>query len=116
MAKAGFFSILGRIKGVQGCILVDAAGKIIANDFKAPEGVSKMVASCGQAFASVGGKRFKYASFSRQNNNDILIFPVGKYYLGVVTQSDTLSFHTAEAVMEILNVLAAGNRIDREAP
>lgn len=108
MSMAEVLSNVKRINGVAGYILLDSKGKIITRntDLQTPEQISKMVYSCGRNLFSVGKKYFKYASFSRKNNKDILIFPVGNYYLGVVKQAGIGNYETASAVMEFLNVLA----------
>jgi len=108
MSIAEVLSHVKRIEGVDGYILLDGQGKVIAcnDDMKAPETFSKMVYACGRSLSSVGKKYFKYASFSRAHNQDILIFPVGNYYLGVVKQAGIRNFKTARAVREFLNVLA----------
>lgn len=108
MSLAEVISHVKRIDGVGGYILLDSKGKIIAHDedMKAPGKLSKMVYSCGRRLSSVGKKYLKYASFSRAKNRDILIFPVGNYYLGVVKETGIVDFEAAGAVMEFLNVLA----------
>ncbi len=109
MSMAEVLSHVRRINGVGGYILLDKSGNIITHsaEMKAPQKLSKMVYSCGKSLSSIGNKYFKYGSFSRKQNRDILIFPVGnyKYYLGVVKQADSRTFETAVAVMAFLNVL-----------
>ncbi|MCG8687858.1 MAG: hypothetical protein MI892_23475 [Desulfobacterales bacterium] len=95
--------------------MVDSQGRVITHDLRAPEDLSAMVASCGNAFVSIGSKRFKYASFSRRNNKNVLIFPVGKFFLGVIKEDGVRDFEAAEAVIKLLNKLADMKRSNREA-
>lgn len=106
MVKA--FSDLKRVKGVQAYILLDAKGNVLlCNDgMKEPEKFSRLIYFCGRKLSILGKKHFKYMSFSRRSKNDILIFPVGNYYLGVIKQASSRIFETASAVMEFLNILA----------
>ncbi|WDP92977.1 MAG: roadblock/LC7 domain-containing protein [Desulfobacter sp.] len=107
MRMAEVLSNVKRINGVDGYILLDGKGNILAHndDMKAPEKLSRMVYFCGRKLSVIGKKYFKYASFSRQNNRNVLIFPVGNYYLGVIKQTGIRNFRAASAVMEFLDVL-----------
>jgi len=108
MSIAEALSHVKRIDGVGAYILLDGQGQIITcnDDMKAPEALSKMVYTCGRSLSLVGKSYFNYASFSRAHNPDILIFPVGNYYLGVVKDTGNRDFKTAQTVTEFLNVLA----------
>ncbi len=108
MSIAEALSHVKRIDGVCGYILIDGQGEVIAcsDEMKSPENLSKMVYSCGRSLSAVGKNYFKYASFSRACSQDILIFPVRNYYLGVVKQTGIKGIETAESVVKFLNVLA----------
>ncbi|MBI9090246.1 MAG: hypothetical protein JEZ12_13600 [Desulfobacterium sp.] len=67
------------------------------------ENVAGVVWSCGQRLSVLGKKNFKYVVFLRKDKNNFLIFPVGKYYLGVVEQKGFVTVEVADAVMEFLN-------------
>ena len=116
MRLAEVLSHVKRIKGVEEFIVLDGKGNPLAynSDMGAPEKLSKMVFFCGRKLSKIGRQYFKFASFSRQNNRDVLIFPVGGYYLGVIKQSVAGNFETATAVMEFLNVIVGKSK--REAP
>ncbi len=107
MRIAEVLSHVKRINGVAGYILLNRQGSILAysENMQRPEKLSKMVYFCGKKIATLGRKYFKYVSFSRKNNSNILIFPVGNYFLGVVKQKGIKNFTTASAVMEFLNIL-----------
>lgn len=107
MRMAEVFSNVKRINGVDGYILLDGKGNILAHndEMTSPENISRMVYFCGRKLSLIGKKYFKYASFSRQNKRNVLIFPVGNYYLGIIKKTGIGNFKTASAVMEFLEVL-----------
>ncbi len=97
------FSDIGRIKGVDQYVLVDNRGNIMIHDMTEFETVAEVVWSCGRSLSVLGKNKFKYAAFLRKNKNDFLIFPVGKYYLGVVERKGFVTDEVADAVMDFLN-------------
>ncbi len=105
MAKA--LSHVTRIYGVAGYIFIDRQGNILAHSegLQHSEKLSKMVYFCGRKIAAIGRKYFKYVSFSRKNDSDILIFPIGNYYLGVIKKKGIKNFTTASTVMDFLSTL-----------
>ncbi len=104
-----YFSTIGRIKGVHGYIVVDGKGNIMAHDMEVPGKLAKMVSSCGHGLLALGNRNFKYVSFSRKSKKNILIFPAGNSFLGVVKQSHVTDSETAEAVIKFLSVVEGKN-------
>ncbi len=105
MGVERLFSIIGRIKGVHGYIVVDGKGNLMAHDMEAPGKIVKAVSSCGNRLRALGHRNFKYVSLSRRSKKNILIFPVGNFFLGVEKQSHVSDFEASEAVMEFINVV-----------
>ena len=103
MALMDWCSDIGRIKGVDQYVLVDNRGNIMIHDMTEFENVAEVVWSCGRSLSVLGKKKFKYAVFLRKNKNDFLIFPVGRYYLGVVERKGCVTAEVADAVMDFLN-------------
>ena len=103
MVLMDWFSDIGRIKGVDQYVLVDGRANIMIHDMTEFETVAKVVWSCGRNLSVLGKNKFKYAVFLRKNKNDFLIFPVGKYYLGVVERKGCVTAEVADAVMDFLN-------------
>ena len=97
-------STIGRVKGVDRYVLVDDRGNILAHDMdgEGPAIPSKLIYLWGQSLSALGGKNFKCASLLRTNNRDVLMFPVGNYYLGVVKQAEMDNAQLAESVIEFL--------------
>lgn len=99
------FPIVGRLKGVEEFVWVDRHGRILAHDTRAPEQLSKLVVACSRSLVALGRDKLKYACFSRACRNNVLIFPVGNYYLGVVKQKRIKNSEAASAVLEFLRAL-----------
>ena len=103
MTSLKTFKQIARLSGVDQYILVDRQGKIAAHDIKNPERAARMVLTCGQNSSIIGKTRFKQIMFSRQNQKNIFIFPVGKYYLGVVKQKQIDNITLADNVGNFLD-------------
>jgi len=96
------FIKISQIAGVDQYILVDQKGNIAAHDIKYPEKIAGMILSCGQNSFAIGKTQFKYIVFSRKNQKNFFIFPVGNYYLGVVKQKSVNNFVLADNIIEFL--------------
>ena len=95
-------STIGRIRGIDNYLLVDCQGNVLTHDMETPETLSKLLHLWGQRLSTLGGKSFKFASLSRMNNRDILMFPVGNCFLGVVKKTNMDNGQLAGSVMGIL--------------
>jgi hypothetical protein len=93
---------ISKIEGVDEYIFMDNRGNIAAHDIKDSQKVSGMVFSCGQNICAIGRDKFKYAIFSRKNKQDIIIFPVGNYFLGVVKQKKTEPLVLVDIILKFL--------------
>ncbi len=99
------FIQISKIAGVDQYILVDQKGNIAAHDIKNSERVARMILSCGQNSFAIGKTLLKYVVFSRQNQKNIFIFPVGNYYLGVVKQTNIDNFVLVNNIIKFLKNL-----------
>ncbi len=105
MGLEQLFSIVGQIRGVHGYIFVDSKGNIMGDNMGAPENIAKMIYSCGCELLALGNKQFRYVSFSRESEKNILIFSVGNSFLGVMKQAGINDSKVAETVMALLAVV-----------
>ncbi len=99
------FLQISMIRGVDQYIFLDNGGNIAAHEIKDPQKACEMVFACGQNIRAVGKNSFKYALFSRKNKKDIIIFPVGNYFLGVVKKKDTDTFVLVDTILKFLHAL-----------
>ncbi len=103
MVFPGKFLQISKIKGVAQYIFLDNTGNVAAHDIKDPKRASEMVFSSGQNIQAIGRNNFKYAVFSRKNQNSIIIFPIGNYFLGVVKQKDTDILALVDIILKFLH-------------
>ena len=96
---------IANLRGVDQYILVHQNGKIADHNLPDPETIAGMIVSCGNTSYAIGKTRFQYLVFPRKSQRDIFIFPVGKYYLGVIKQKETDRFVLANNVINYLTNL-----------
>lgn len=96
---------VGQIDGVKAYILVNEDGKIIFQNIEAPEQMAKMISVCLKNGLAVAKNRLKYLYFSRKTKNDIYIFPVGRFGLGVVKHQEMGDIVFAQKIIQFLNDL-----------
>ena len=105
MATLKDFMKISKLPGVDQYILVDRKTKVVAHDIKDPQKIAGMIFSCGQNCFAIGKTQFKYLIFSRKNQKNIFIFPVGNYYLGVVKLKNIDNFVIADNIIKFLKGL-----------
>lgn len=111
------FLQISKIEGVDEYIFMDNRGNIAAHDIKDSQKVSGMVFACGQNICVIGRDKFKYAVFSRKNKRDMIIFPVGNYFLGVVKQKKTETLVLVDIILNFFQEQYSKKVIyKREAP
>lgn len=103
------FRQLSNISGVDEYILVDPRGNIAAHDIKNHKKAAKIVLTCGRNSFAIGKANFKYIFFSRKNQKNFFIFPVGNYYLGVVKQKRFKNVTLVDNIINFLNGLLKKN-------
>lgn len=98
-----FLSSILKIPGIKRLILVDKnAGIFLTKNIENPEKLAGMISNCGSLSHLIGGKKMKFIIFSRESRNDFLIFPVGKYYLGVIKQTGMDNILLSRNIMKFL--------------
>ena len=105
MASLEEFILISKVSGVDQYILVDNNGNIAAHDIKNSKNAAKIVLKCGQNSFAIGKTQFKYLIFSRKNEKNLFIFPVGNFYLGVVKQKNVKNLVLTDNIMDFLKGL-----------
>lgn len=105
MATLKEFLRISKLTGVDQYLIVDHTAKVVAHDIKDPQKLAKIIFSCGQNCFAIGKTQFKYLIFSRKNQKNIFIFPVGNYYLGVVKSKTVDNFILADNIINFLKGL-----------
>jgi len=111
----GFFKEMihiARIEGVKHYILVDHNQQVIVHNLKDYRRIGAMICFCGLQSYALGKSRLKFLIFERKNHNDLFIFPVGNYYLGVIKHKTIGAVELTHNVLAFLNELVS-NRPDK---
>ena len=82
------FKGITKVKGVKNYILVRNDGKIAAYKIETPQYFSELVLKCGKDCDTIDLFSFRCLLFSRKNNENMYILPVGNYYLGVIKEKE----------------------------
>lgn len=90
---------ISKINGVDQYIILDHRGEIAGHDIEEPGNAAKMVFTCGRNIQAIGKSKFEYAIFSRNNKKNIIIIPVGNFFLGVVKKQDCSTLDLVEALL-----------------
>lgn len=109
MATAKDFSRIGDIEGVANYILVRDDGYVVSeNCDQAVSLASAIVTSgknCDSLTQDLKGRRYIYCCIERTSGNNILIFSLGRYYLGIIKHSDSNPQQLADTVIGFLKAL-----------
>ncbi len=97
MASAKEFARLAQINGVADYLLVRADGQVIAqqqtDSMENGAPLALLVAAAGSQSdgmaADMGGNRYIHCCIERESGNDLLIFSLGRLYLGVVKHAES---------------------------
>lgn len=87
MTEFEAFQTIIQLPGVDQYILVDSQARVIQHAMGQPDEMAEMVSVCGNCARALGQTRFRHLVFSRDRQDDFFIFPVGKYYLGVLKET-----------------------------
>ena len=94
ITQKAFAERILQITGVKNFILIKEDGQILAHniDHINPEILSSITLLCGLSSemikSSFGFTHFRYAILSRSGNENILIFPLKNYFLGLLQNED----------------------------
>lgn len=96
---------ISQLKGVHAYILVNTKARIITHSIQNPDHIAPMISFCGQQARFIGKTKFKYMVFPRDSQRDLLIFPVGNFFLGVIKSKETKAKLLADGILKIINSL-----------
>ncbi len=95
--KEKFSKRILEINGVKRYILVRDDGEILVHNLQEenPETISSILLfsglNCNKIRSGFGFRNLKYLSVSKENNENLFIFPMEKYFLGVMQHSNANS-------------------------
>lgn len=110
MATAKDFSKLGDIDGVSRYILVRNDGYVVSENYEDAVALSSAIVTSGKYCDSLGddldGKQYIYSCIERTSGNNVLVFSLGRYYLGIIKHSDTDPQQLADTIIGFLKSLS----------
>ncbi len=110
MAAVSDFKKLKEIKGVAHYILVQNDGRIVThNTNKASELSPTIVISgknCKKLEKFIAGGQYIYLSVERKGGNNLLVFALGNYFLGILEKSDSDTKTMVDSIISYLKTLS----------
>ncbi len=109
MATAKDFSRLGDIEGISRYILVRNDGYVISKNYDDAVALSSAIVTsgknCDSLYDDLDGRRYIYCCVERSSGDNILVFSLGRYYLGIIKHSDTDPQQLADTIIGFLKAL-----------
>ncbi len=107
MAKINdLVNLILQIQGVMNYIFVREDGHTMSHNFEdigtLPSIITFSGLNCEIIKPAMGVSSLKYLSYSRANNEKLLIFPLGKYFLGISQQPEG---YTPDIVAQIEGII-----------
>lgn len=110
MATAKDFSRLGDIDGVSKYILVRNDGYVVSENYEDAVALSSAIVTSGKYCDSLTDdledRRYIYCCIERVSGNNVLVFSLGRYYLGIIKHSDTDPQQLADVIIGFLKTLS----------
>lgn len=110
MASAKDFARLEQINGVAHYILVRGDGQVISQNMENAATFAPLISSsgtqCDALATDMGGNRYIHLCIERQSGNDLLVFSLGRYYLGIFKQAESERQQTIDNVIHFLKNLS----------
>ena len=109
MATAKDFAQIENLNGVASYIMVRGDGHVVGENMEADPALSATIINCGKTCNSLAGdmndRRHIHLCITRSSGNNLLIFSLGKYYLGVIQHNSVTTQEVADNVINFLKTL-----------
>lgn len=109
MATAKDFSKLGEIDGVSKFILVRNDGNIVSKNFDDTASLSSTIIAVGKMCDSfsddLNNRRYIHLNIERNSGENILVFSLGHYYLGIIKNSASDWVLLCDSILNFLKLL-----------
>ncbi len=103
-----FAELVMGIDGVMNYTLVRNDGRVMKHNFIDPEPISSTVLfnglSCDALKPVMGMTYFRHLICIKDNNEKLMVFPIGKYFLGILQGADA---YTPDIVNEVTRIIDA---------
>lgn len=98
-----------QIKGVTHYIFVREDGYILSHNYGETDALSAMIVfsglNCHAIKPVLGLGHFRYMSYTLENNEKLLIFPIGRYLLGISQDSESYTPDVVERMERLIEAV-----------
>lgn len=113
-----FVARITEVEGVDGCVLVREDGEILGGTLEDPDLYTSLMilggtSACG-IMDKVGFSYCRHVSFNRNGKQHFNLFPIGKFYLGVLQASDCFAPDMLQAVLRLVGRVTTGSSAAEE--
>lgn len=109
MATAKDFSRLGDIEGVNNYILVRNDGYVVSENYEDAVTLSSAIVTSGRQCDSLSedleDRRYIYSCVERHSGENVLVFSLGRYYLGIIKHAASDPQQIADKIIAFLKSL-----------
>lgn len=110
MATTKDFTRLGDIEGVANYILVRNDGYVVSENYNDAVSISSSIVTTGQLCDSLAddlsGRRYIYCCVERTSGDNILVFSLGRYFLGIIKHPSSDPQALADSIIAFLRTLS----------
>ena len=98
------------LEGISNYILVRDDGHTLSQNFKDLDALPSIITfsglNCEALKPLMGLSHFKYLSYTWGNNDKLLIFPLGKYFLGISHPAETYTPDIVDSIEQIIESIS----------
>ena len=121
MATANeFIARISAIEGVEGCLLVRDDGQLLAQSIEDAETYSSLLVISGgyarEIMLKAGFSYCRFLSFRCEGNQNFHVFPIDRYFLGVVQSPDCRLSEMIDNVTQLVSRVIKGRVESQESP
>lgn len=110
MATTKDFSRLGDIEGVSHYMLIRNDGYVVSENYADAVALSSSIVTTGKSCDSLAddmsGRQYLYCCIERKSGDNILVFSLGRYYLGIIKHPATDPQILADSIISFLRTLS----------
>ena len=110
MATTKDFSRLGDIEGVAHYMLIRNDGYVVSENYDEAVTLSSSIVTTGKYCDSLAddmaGRQYLYCCVERKSGDNILVFSLGRYYLGIIKHPATDPQILADLIIAFLRTLS----------
>ncbi len=110
MATTKDFSKLADIEGVASYILVRDDGYVVSENYEDAVAISSAIVTTGKYCDSLAedlaDRRYMFCSIERSSGNNIIVFSLGRYYLGIIKHPSIDAQVLSDTIINFLRTLS----------